>query len=95
MKTSIRRISTLAASAAALALSATTLAADPPAGSKGRAIASNDGIHCYGLHECKGQADCATTEHDCKGMNECAGHGFKALSAGECLTRGGTIGDIG
>ena len=85
-----------AAAAAAFALSsAVSFAAEPPAGSSGSAINGEDIVHCYGIHSCKGQADCATTENACKGQNECAGHGFKAMKAGECLTAGGTIGDIG
>ena len=70
-------------------------AAEPPAGSSGKALGADDTVHCYGVHSCKGQADCATTENACKGQNECKGHGFKAMKAGECLTKGGTIGDIG
>ena len=91
MKTSIN----LAAAAAALALaSASAFAAEPPAGSSGMAIAADDTVHCYGVHACKGNADCATTENACKGMNVCKGHGFKSLAADECLSKGGVIGDI-
>jgi uncharacterized membrane protein len=90
------RNTAFAAAAAALALSsAAAFAADAPAGSTGAAINGNDTVHCYGVHSCKGQADCATTENACKGQNACNGHGFKAMKAGECLTKGGTIGDIG
>ena len=70
-------------------------AATAPAGSSGSAIAKDDAVHCYGVNSCKGTADCKTTMHECKGMNECKGHGFKAMAAGQCLSRGGTIGDIG
>ncbi|EAQ96578.1 BufA2 family periplasmic bufferin-type metallophore [Congregibacter litoralis] len=84
-----------AATAAAIALSSVAaFAAEPPAGSNGRAIDSSDTVHCYGVHDCAGNADCATTENACKGMNACKGHGFQTLEAGACLTRGGTIGDI-
>ena len=85
-----------AALAGAMALSsAAAFAAEAPAGSNGKAINADDVVHCYGVHSCKGQSDCATTEHQCKGQNECAGHGFKAMKAGECLSAGGTIGDLG
>jgi uncharacterized membrane protein len=85
----------LAAAAAALALaSAAGFSAEPPAGSSGIALAAGDTVHCYGVHACKGNADCATTENACKGMNACKGHGFKAMEAGACLSKGGTIGDI-
>lgn len=88
-------LSAVAAAAAALAMSPLTVnAAEAPAGSTGRAIAASDTVHCYGVNECAGTADCATANHDCKGMNDCSGQGFLALTAGECLTRDGTIGDI-
>ncbi len=90
------KLSNFAATAAALALSsAAVFAADAPAGSSGQALNSEDTVHCYGLHDCKGNADCATTQNACKGKNACKGHGFKAMEAGACLTKGGTIGDIG
>jgi uncharacterized membrane protein len=91
-----RKSAALASAAAALALSsAAAFAAGAPAGSSGRALGSEDTVHCYGVNSCKGNADCATTENACKGQNECKGHGFKAMKAGECLTKGGTIGDLG
>lgn len=89
------RTATIASAAAALALSAAAFAADAPVGSNGIAVGANDTVHCYGVNSCKGTADCATAEHACKGMNACKGHGFKAMKAGECLTKGGTIGDLG
>lgn len=92
----ITRNTALAATAGAFALaSAAAFAAEPPAGSNGAALASDDTVHCYGVHSCKGQSDCSTAEHACKGQNVCAGHGFKAMKAGECLSAGGTIGDLG
>ncbi|MFN3862730.1 MAG: hypothetical protein ACK4RT_00480 [Erythrobacter sp.] len=91
----IKTKTTFAATAAMLALSsAAAVAADAPAGSRGLAINAEDTVHCYGVHSCKGNADCATTENACKGQNACKGHGFKAMKAGECLTKGGTIGDL-
>ncbi|MCT2397921.1 hypothetical protein [Novosphingobium mangrovi (ex Huang et al. 2023)] len=93
---SISRKTAFAATAASLALSsAVAFAATPPAGSTGAALGTDDTVHCYGVNACKGQADCKTTQHECKGMNACKGHGFKAMAAGACLTKGGTIGDIG
>jgi uncharacterized membrane protein len=90
------KTSVFAATAAALAMStAASFAAEAPAGSVGQALDADDTVHCYGLHDCKGNADCATTENACKGQNACKGHGFKAMEAGACLTRGGTIGDLG
>lgn len=85
----------LAAIAAAFAVSTLAGAAEPPAGSTGKAISTMDKVHCYDVHACKGQSDCKTTDNACKGMNACKGHGFKAMKAGECLESGGTIGDIG
>lgn len=90
-----RKTAATAAAAVTLALSSlTAFAADAPAGSTGRALASSDMVHCYGVNSCKGTADCATTAHECRGQNDCSGQGFKALAAGECLTMGGTIGDL-
>lgn len=87
---------TFAAVAASFALSsATAFAASAPAGSSGAALGKDDTVHCYGVNSCKGTADCKTTQHECKGMNACKGHGFKAMKAGACLTKGGTIGDLG
>jgi hypothetical protein len=86
---------TLASAAAAIALAAAAHAAPAPNGSAGNAINADDMVHCYGLHSCKGNSDCKTAEHECKGQNACKGHGFKAMKAGMCLSKGGTIGDIG
>ena len=84
----------LASAAGLLALSLSAFAADAPKGSKGVAIASSDKVHCYNVHDCKGNSDCSTTENKCKGQNACKGHGFKAAPAKECLDKGGTIGDV-
>lgn len=84
-----------AALAGAFALtSAAAFAAPAPAGSSGGAIGAADTVHCYGVHSCKGNSDCSTAEHECRGQNACKGHGFKAMKAGECLTKGGVIGDL-
>ena len=83
-----------ALAAATLAIAGAAFAADAPAGSKGKAIAGADKVHCYGVHECKGNSACATAENACKGQNACKGHGFIAASAASCLTQKGTIGDI-
>ena len=83
-----------AMTAALLALSATAFAADAPKGSSGKAIAASDTVHCYNVHDCKGNSDCKTAEHNCKGQNACKGHGFKAKTAASCLMDKGVIGDI-
>jgi uncharacterized membrane protein len=80
--------------AALMAISSIATAAPAPAGSSGAAVAGADTVHCYGVNSCKGTADCKTTAHDCKGMNTCKGEGFKALTAGACLKKGGVIGDL-
>ncbi len=92
--TNLKSVAAFALSATALALAATAGAADAPKGSSGKAIAAGDTVHCYNIHECKGQSDCKTAEHSCKGQNACKGHGFKAVKAGQCLSKGGTIGDL-
>ncbi len=91
----IKTTAGLATTAVLLALSAVAQAAPAPEGSSGAAINARDTVHCYGVNSCKGTADCKTAQHDCKGMNSCKSQGFKALAAGMCLKRGGTIGDIG
>ena len=73
---------------------ASTFAADAPKGSAGKALSANDTVHCYNVHDCKGNSDCKTAEHSCKGQNACKGHGFKATSAAKCLSSKGTIGDL-
>lgn len=86
--------STLAAAAGLLAISFAALAADPPKGSSGAAVSADDKVHCYGIHDCKGNSDCKTAEHSCKGQNGCKGHGFKGMAAKACFEKGGTIGDL-
>lgn len=93
--TPLKTGTTLASGAMLFALSALAHAAPAPAGSTGAALNADDMVHCYGVNSCKGTADCKTTMNECKGMNACKGHGFKALAAGQCLSKGGTIGDIG
>ena len=93
MKT-VKKTATFASAALGIAMSASTFAADTPAGATGASINADDKVHCYGVHSCKGNSDCKTAEHDCKGQNACGGHGFKALSAKACLDQGGTISDI-
>lgn len=93
MTTTSTAISSLAAMAAMFAMTAAQ-AGDMPAGSSGLAVSAGDKVHCYGVHNCKGNSDCATAEHACKGHNGCKGHGFKAMKADACLKDGGTIGDI-
>lgn len=84
----------IAAMAVAFAASASAFAAELPAGAVGKAIDANDKVHCYGLHSCKGNSDCKTTEHSCKGQNACKGHGFKGVKASQCLADGGVIADL-
>lgn len=96
MKNSLQtQTASFALSAALLALSSGAFAADAPNGAAGAAISATDTVHCYNVHECKGNSDCKTAEHGCKGQNACKGHGFKAKATGECLQAGGVIGDIG
>ena len=92
--TNIRTGVRLTTAAAFFALSAIASAAPAPSGSDGAAVGAADTVHCYGVNSCKGSADCKTTAHECKGQNECKGHGFKALKASQCLSKGGTIGDL-
>ena len=94
MSTTLKGVG-LASAAALFAFSSLAAAAPLPEGSGGAALGARDTVHCYGVKSCKGSGDCKTSLHECKGQNECKGHGFKAMAAGACLTKGGTIGDIG
>jgi len=89
-----KKVSAFASAALAVALSTPAMATESPAGSSGAAIGAGDKVHCYGVHSCKGMSDCKTAEHSCKGLNACGGHGFKAISAKECLESDGVIADI-
>jgi hypothetical protein len=91
---SLKTTSAFLLAAGAMALASAAGAADAPKGSMGKAIAADDKVHCYNIHECKGNSDCKTAEHACKGQNACKGHGFKATSAKACLGSKGTIGDL-
>jgi len=95
MKYSLTK-ATFASAALAVAMSATacTTTSSSPAGSSGAAIAAGDKVHCYGVHSCKGNSDCKTTEHACKGHNKCKTHGFKGMKAENCLNKGGVIADV-
>jgi uncharacterized membrane protein len=90
----IKKTTTFASAALAVAFSASAMAAEAPAGSHGASIGAGDKVHCYGVHSCKGNSDCKTAEHSCKGQNVCGGHGFKAMTAKECLDNDGVISDI-
>ncbi|RXJ72705.1 hypothetical protein CS022_13785 [Veronia nyctiphanis] len=90
----IEKNATFASVALAVAMSTSAFAAETPAGSSGAAIGAGDKVHCYGIHSCKGQSDCKTAEHACKGQNACGGHGFKAMTAKQCLDKGGVISDV-
>lgn len=91
---SLKSAASFALIASTLALSALATAAEAPKGSSGKAISANDKVHCYNVHDCKGNSDCKTAEHSCKGQNACKGHGFKAMAAKQCVAKDGTIGDL-
>lgn len=80
--------------ASTLALAGVASAASAPKGAAGMAIAADDKVHCYNTHDCKGNSDCKTAEHNCKGQNACKGHGYKGVTAKECLSKNGVISDI-
>lgn len=89
-----KSVISIAAAAAALAISSFAFAVENPQGSSGPAVAAGDKVHCYGVNSCKGNTDCKTTANSCKGQNSCKGHGFKAVTAKECLTKDGVISDL-
>lgn len=94
VSTQLKTSTSFALTAALLALSASAIAATPPAGSTGKAISANDPVHCYNATECKGQNDCKTSANACKGQSTCKGQGFKAMTAAACLKGNGVIGDL-
>lgn len=54
--------------------------------------AGQDLVKCYGINECKGHTECATSAgNSCEGLNECAGLGWITVSAEECSTKNGTV----
>lgn len=91
---SVKTTSAFLLAAATLALSGVSIASDKPMGASGKTVGADDKVHCYNIHDCKGNSDCKTTEHACKGQNACKGHGFKATSAKACLDQKGVIGDL-
>lgn len=91
---SIKTTSAFLLAASAMALASAAGAADAPKGASGKAVGADDKVHCYNIHDCKGNSDCKTAEHGCKGQNACKGHGFKAVTAKACLDKKGTIGDL-
>jgi uncharacterized membrane protein len=75
----------IAASAAALALSAAAPTA-PAFAAKSAKV-----VPCYGVNDCKGQSDCKSAKNDCKGQNGCKGQGFKDLTKEQCANAGGKL----
>ena len=73
----------LAAAAAALALSPAVLAGDPPAS----AINAGDKVSCYGLSFCHNR--CGASTHFCPSRNECKP--LTVTTAQNCLDKGGRI----
>ncbi len=89
-----KSVVSIAAAAAALAVSSFAFAAEKPEGATGPAVAAGDKVHCYGLNSCKGSSDCKTIISSCKGKNSCKAKGFKAVTAKECLEKDGIISDL-
>lgn len=83
----------IASAVAMFAMATLAAASTPTEGGASKAMSPDESVHCYGVNSCKGTADCKTAENDCKGHNTCKGHGFKVMKAGECLAKGGKVGD--
>jgi uncharacterized membrane protein len=83
--------SSFAVTAAALFVSACGGSSAPPADAT-TATASADTVKCLGIHECKGQSQCAVEGgHACAGQNDCKGKGWIKVSKSECDAKGGTV----
>ena len=77
----------VAATAAALFLSGSVMAADQMGATKQEAS-----VHCAGINSCKGTSECKSASNACKGQNSCKGKGWvTAASAKECTDKGGSI----
>ena len=84
---------TTTVSGLSLAIAAAALFLGAPIANAGETGTAKTG-HCVGANACKGHGACKSAANSCKGQNACKGHGFKAMKAGECLTKGGVIGDL-
>ena len=84
----------IAAAAAALAVSSFAMAVESPKGGMGPAVGAADKVHCYGVNSCKGNTDCKSAANECTGKNSCKTKGFKAVTAKECLNTDGVISDL-
>ena len=76
----------LAAAAAALALSPAALSADQSI--NGKSINAGEKVSCYGLTYCSPR--CGTAKFHCSSENDCKAPWM--TTAKECLEKGGTIG---
>ncbi len=83
--TNLRNGLSLAATAALVALSATST----PAFAQSRGAAAT--VHCYGVNTCRGQSACRTASNECRGQNACRGQGFRELTARQCRAQGGSL----
>jgi len=48
-------------------------------------------VHCEGANECKGKSECKSDRNACSGKNDCKGKGWIAMSAEDCIAKGGTV----
>ncbi|MGH7788353.1 MAG: BufA2 family periplasmic bufferin-type metallophore [Candidatus Binatia bacterium] len=48
-------------------------------------------VHCEGANACKGQSSCKSERNACSGKNDCKGKGWIAISAADCVAKGGTV----
>ena len=85
MKFSNKTGTALAATAAMLLISGTTIGATGAEAGMGKKVA------CFGVNACKGQGACKTASNACKGQNACKGKGFIELTKADCKAKGGKI----
>ncbi len=51
-------------------------------------------VHCFGINECKGKAECEVKgAHGCQGANDCKGKGWITVAMKECTDKKGKIVD--
>lgn len=77
----------LAAAAAAFALSPSAFAADNPPSTGSKAIGAGDKVQCYGVNFCNSR--CSTSSSACRNRRECGEPWM--TTAKNCLDKGGSL----
>ena len=79
----------IAASAAALFITAGCASNDSAGTSPSASSSTMAKVACEGVNACKGLSDCKTASNACAGQNDCKGLGIVNLTAEQCKKIGG------